>query len=101
MIVLTLILILLLLLIVLSLICALRKTISSDADEQASVEFLVAELDEEVIGSVALLPVKSDVYKRLVDMLDYPEIRMLAVKAELRGKGVAEALIKDVFIEQK
>ncbi|WP_379949085.1 GNAT family N-acetyltransferase [Ectobacillus funiculus] len=80
---------------------ALRKAISLDADEQAGVELLVAELDEEVIGSVALLLVKSDVYKRLVDMLDYPEIRMLAVRAESRGKGVAEALIKDVFIEQK
>ncbi|GAA3314840.1 hypothetical protein GCM10020331_008410 [Ectobacillus funiculus] len=43
---------------------ALRKAISLDADEQAGVELLVAELDEEVIGSVALLLVKSDVYKK-------------------------------------
>lgn len=73
----------------------LKKAILSRADEQRGVELLVAELNEEVVGSVALFPVKSDAYNGLVDTLDYPEIRMLAVKAESRGKGVAESLIKE------
>src|SRR5216117_2670769 len=74
---------------------ALRKSISSDADDQMGVELLVAELDGEVVGSVALFPAKSDAYKGFVDMLDYPEIRMLAVTPLSRSKGVAEALIKE------
>ena len=73
---------------------ALKKSIASNADEQKDVELLVAELDGEVVGSVALFPAKSDAYKGLVDMLDYPEIRMLAVTPQSRGRGVAEALIK-------
>lgn len=74
---------------------ALKQAISSDADEQIGVELLVAELEGIVIGSVALFPAKSDAYKGLVDLLDYPEIRMLAVTHEARGRGVAEALIKE------
>ncbi|MFE4813361.1 GNAT family N-acetyltransferase [Peribacillus simplex] len=80
---------------------ALKKAISSDADEQRDVELLVAELDGEVVGSVALFPAKSDAYKGLVDMLDYPEIRMLAVTPQARHKGVAEALIKECIRRTK
>jgi GNAT superfamily N-acetyltransferase len=80
---------------------ALRKAISSNADEQMGVELLVAELDGEMVGSVALFPAKSDAYKGLVDMLDYPEIRMLAVTPQSRGKGVAEALIKECIRRTK
>lgn len=80
---------------------ALKKAISSDADEQQDVELLVAELDGEVVGSVALFPAKSDAYKGLVDMLDYPEIRMLAVTQQARHKGVAEALIQECIRRTK
>lgn len=80
---------------------ALRKSISSDADEQMGVELLVAELDGEVVGSVALFPSKSDAYKGLADMLDYPEIRMLAVTPQSRCKGVAKALIKECILRTK
>ena len=80
---------------------ALKKAISSDADEQRDVELLVAEFDGEVVGSVALFPAKSDAYKGLVDMLDYPEIRMLAVTPQSRHKGVAEALIKECIRRTK
>ncbi|RID87552.1 GNAT family N-acetyltransferase [Peribacillus asahii] len=80
---------------------ALKKSIASHADEQEEVELLVAELDGEVVGSVALFPAKSDAYKGLVDMLDYPEIRMLAVTPQSRGRGVAEALIKECISRAK
>lgn len=80
---------------------ALRKAIMSDDDQQISVELLVAELDGEIVGSVALFPAKSDAYRGLVDMLDYPEIRMLAVNHDSRGKGVAEALIKECINRTK
>ncbi|WP_050183917.1 GNAT family N-acetyltransferase [Domibacillus robiginosus] len=79
----------------------LRKAIMSDADEQTGVELLVAELDGKIAGSVVLFPAKSDAYKGLSDMMDYPEIRMLAVTPQSRHKGVAEALIKECFYQAK
>ncbi|WP_394237346.1 GNAT family N-acetyltransferase [Niallia oryzisoli] len=47
------------------------------------------------MGSVALFPSKSDAYKGFIDMLVYPEIRMLAVNKKYKGQGIAEALIKE------
>ncbi|RFU65198.1 GNAT family N-acetyltransferase [Peribacillus glennii] len=74
---------------------ALKKAISSNADTQDGVELIVAEVDGQVVGSVALFPAKSDAYEGQVDELDYPEIRMLAVAPEARRKGAAKALVSE------
>lgn len=74
---------------------ALKQAISSEADIQQDVERIVAELDGKIVGSVALFPAKTDAYEGLVDELDYPEIRLLAVMPQARGKGVAGALISE------
>ena len=73
----------------------LRESILSNADTGEGVVRLVAELDGKIVGSVALFPAKIDAYGGLVGELDYPEIRMLAVSPEARGKGVATALINE------
>ncbi len=80
---------------------ALKQAISSNADEQSGVELLVAEVDEEIVGSVVLFPAKTDAYEGLVDAVDYPEIRMLAVTPQSRGKGVAKALINECVLQAK
>lgn len=80
---------------------ALRKSILSDQDQQVGVELLVAELDGNVVGSVALFPAKMTSYKGLTELLEYPEIRMLAVSSESQGKGIAEALIKECIHRTK
>ncbi|WP_101845735.1 GNAT family N-acetyltransferase [Halobacillus sp. Marseille-P3879] len=74
---------------------ALKKAITSDSDEQPGVELLVAEVDGEIAGSTALFPAKTDAYDGLVDELDYPEIRVLAVAPDARGKGIASALVDE------
>lgn len=73
---------------------ALKKAISSEADKQPGVELLVAEIDSEIVGSVALFPAKTDAYEGFVDELDYPELRVLAVSSKSRGLGVGSALIE-------
>ncbi|WP_129726380.1 GNAT family N-acetyltransferase [Ectobacillus funiculus] len=80
---------------------ALKQAIVSDTDTQAGVERLVAELDGKVVGSAVLFPAKTDAYDGLIDELDYPEIRMLAVTPEARGKGVAAALISECIQRAK
>lgn len=81
---------------------ALKGAISSDADKNFGVELLVAELNGEAAGSVALFPAKSDAYKGFInDLMDYPEIRMLAVSPESRHKGVGEALIQECIRRAK
>jgi GNAT superfamily N-acetyltransferase len=80
---------------------ALKQAILSEADLQPGVERLVAEIDGTIVGSVALFPAKSDAYEGCVEELDYPEIRMLAVSPEARGKGVASALISECMKRAK
>lgn len=80
---------------------ALKKAILADTDVQAGVEFLVAELNGEVVGSIVLYPAKSDAYDGLVDELDYPEIRMLAVSPNVRSKGIAEELVNECIKRAK
>lgn len=74
---------------------ALERAISSEADTQPGVELIVAELNGNIAGSVALFPPDTDAYEGNVERVDYPEIRMLAVSPECRGKGVASALIAE------
>ena len=73
----------------------LKAQVSSDADLQEDVLRLVAEIDGEIVGSVAVFPPKTDAYGGLVEELNHPEIRMLAVASNARGKGVATGLIKE------
>ncbi|WP_409300716.1 GNAT family N-acetyltransferase [Peribacillus sp. SCS-155] len=80
---------------------ALKQAISSEADVQPGVQLIVAELNGEIKGSVALFPAKTDAYEGYVGELDYPEIRMLAVAPEARGKGVAKVLISECIRRAK
>ncbi|MGG3468714.1 GNAT family N-acetyltransferase [Neobacillus pocheonensis] len=80
---------------------ALKRAILSEADTNQSVERIVAELDGKIAGSVVLFPAKVNAYDGYVEELDYPEIRMLAVTPEDRGKGVAAALIKECILRSK
>jgi GNAT superfamily N-acetyltransferase len=73
---------------------ALKNSILADTDFKSGLGRIVAELEGEIVGSVILFPAKTDPYGGAVGELEYPEIRMLAVKPDARGKGVAKALIK-------
>ncbi|MET3699793.1 acetyltransferase (GNAT) family protein [Bacillus oleivorans] len=80
---------------------ALKKAILSTADTEPNVEVIVAELNGQIVGSVALFPPKMDAYDGYVEELDYPEIRMLAVAPDAQGKGVATSLISECIKRTK
>ena len=79
----------------------LKQAILSEGDRLPGVERIVAEIDGEIAGSVVLFPANIDAYEGHVDVLDYPEIRMLAVSPEMRGKGVASALVAECIQRAK
>ncbi|MET0959397.1 MAG: GNAT family N-acetyltransferase [Psychrobacillus psychrotolerans] len=75
---------------------ALQQSILSDADSKPGIERIVAEIDGEITGSVALFAPDKQIYEGLLDEeLNYPELRMLAISQQARGKGVATALINE------
>jgi GNAT superfamily N-acetyltransferase len=80
---------------------ALKKALSSDVDIQTGVELIVAEVDGEILGSVALFPPKTDAYEGFIEELEHSEIRLLAVSPAARGKGVASALVQECIKRTK
>ncbi|MFC5528815.1 GNAT family N-acetyltransferase [Cohnella yongneupensis] len=74
---------------------ALEGSLASEADQQSGARLFVAESGGEPVGSVVLFPAKSDAYDGHIEAVDYPEIRMLAVHEDYRGKGVASALVTE------
>jgi GNAT superfamily N-acetyltransferase len=80
---------------------ALKQALLSDKDAHPGVERIVAELDGGIFGSVVLFPAHTNAYGRTAFELEYPEIRMLAVTPEARGKGIAAALVLECIRRAK
>lgn len=81
---------------------ALKHQIVSDDHTNPDIEYIVAEIDGEILGTVVLFPAKIQGYEGLVeDKLEYPELRKLAVSSKARGKGVAKALVKECIKRSK
>lgn len=71
----------------------LEGTLSKESDQRPDVNLFVAVIDGRIAGSVVLFPSKAKAYEWDTDVLEYPEIRMLAVDSEFRGNGVGKALV--------
>ncbi len=81
---------------------ALKQSILSDEENQEGVELMVAELNGEVVGTVALFSPEIEAYKGLVEgQLKHPELRMLAVSPKARGKGAAKELVQECIERSK
>lgn len=72
----------------------LKATLASPNDQQPGVEVFVAEIDGHIAGSVVLFPAESKAYEWDTKTIEYPEIRLLAVSADFRSRGVGKALVE-------
>ena len=70
---------------------ALRDALASDAP----VERIVAEDDGQIVGSAMLYAPETDAYGAFVSASRAPEIRLVAVAPEARGRGIAKALVQE------
>lgn len=80
----------------------LKQSILSDEEDEDGIERIVAEIDGEIVGTVALFSSEIEAYKGLTEgQLGYPELRMLAVSSKARGKGIAKALVEECIERSK
>ena len=70
---------------------ALDDALASDEP----VERIVADDDGRIVGSAMLYPPETDAYGALVSASAAPEIRLVAVAPEARGRGIAKALVEE------
>lgn len=72
-----------------------RSAIEATLAEFAGYECVMVERDGELLGSVLLFPPGHDAYGGQVPLLDFPEVRLLAVDPGARGQGVGLALMEE------
>jgi len=70
---------------------ALRDALASDAP----ADRIVADDDGQIVGSAMLYAPESDAYGAFVSASRAPEIRLVAVAPETRGRGIARALVEE------
>lgn len=70
-----------------------RAYVLATLDEDKVAERIVAEHDDEIVGSVLLSPAGS--FEEAGAVNDVPEIRLLAVLPAARGRGVGAALLDE------
>ncbi len=74
----------------------LRHTVVKTLNDPGNAEVIVAEADNELVGSVLLFPGNSDAYgSGKIEGADLPELRLLAVKPNARGKGIGTMLMEE------
>lgn len=70
---------------------ALQDALASDAP----IERIVADDDGHIVGSAMLYAPDADAYGTLTPRTSAPEIRLVAVAPETRGRGIAKALVEE------
>jgi ribosomal protein S18 acetylase RimI-like enzyme len=73
----------------------LDTAVRAALDGGADAERIVAEEEGRLLGSVMLFPPASDAYRGAVERADWPQLRLLAVVPEARGRGVGQALVDE------
>ena len=73
----------------------LKTSLLSDNDIKSNADIFVAEIDGNIAGSIVLFPASIQAYDWSEDVQEYPEIHMLSVNPDIRGKGVGRALVEN------
>ena len=75
----------------------LRGALETATATEEGAERIVAERDGRLVGSVMLFAPAENAYGGLIERLNAPELRLLAVHPDARGQGVGEALVREVI----
>ena len=73
---------------------ALEKAMNAVLNDPGAAESIVAEDDGRIVGSVLLYPAGAASYEG-GDAVPSPELRLLAVAPNARGRGVGRALVEE------
>jgi ribosomal protein S18 acetylase RimI-like enzyme len=74
---------------------ALDQAVRSSLVDDTGVTRLVAELDGTIVGSAALYAPDAAAYGDLAALTPWPEVRLVAVTPDVRGRGIARALVDE------
>jgi GNAT superfamily N-acetyltransferase len=70
-----------------------QRNILATLEGEGSVQPIVADRHDTIIGSVLFFPPASDAYGGVAEATSWPEVRLLAVAPAERGQGVGHSLM--------
>jgi ribosomal protein S18 acetylase RimI-like enzyme len=73
----------------------LRGAVEAGLHSQEPADWIAAELDGKLVGSVLLFHPSADAYGGSVPPPDGPELRLLAVDSSVRGRSIGRALVEE------
>lgn len=79
----------------------LKRTIQKTLGDPGRAEVIVAELHDELVGSVLLFPAESEAYGTWVERATWPELRLLAVRPSVRGRGIGTLLMNECILRAR
>lgn len=74
---------------------ALEQAVRASLADDTGVTRIVAEHDGTIVGSAALYAPDAAAYGSLASPASWPEVRLVSVAPNARGKGVARALVEE------
>lgn len=72
-----------------------QRNLLATLDGEGPYECIVAEQHGLIVGSVLLYPPAGDAYTGAAISIPCPEVRLLAVLPEMRGRGIGNALMRE------
>lgn len=79
----------------------LKATVEKTLSQPGHAEVIVAELGTDLVGSVLLFPGDSNAYGGQAVETNWPELRLLAVKSEARGRGIGKLLMEECILRAR
>jgi predicted N-acetyltransferase YhbS len=73
----------------------LRQAVQRGLSSNDPAEWIVAEQDGTLVGSVMLFPANVDAYQGLTGQVPWPEVRLLSVDPDARGHGIGGRLMQE------
>jgi len=73
----------------------LHAAVSAALITRESVQRIIAIDSDRIVGSVMLFAPAADAYRGAARQVSWPELRLLAVAASSRGRGVGRALVQE------
>lgn len=79
----------------------LSATLVKTLTDPGEADVIIAQQGDEIVGSVLLFPADVDAYGGMTESASLPQLRLLAVKPNVRGQGIGKLLMEECVLRAR